>query len=144
MEKILTEWPPWLHVAVGEIDVHEIPGKKHEPRIIQYNATTTLNAKEDEVPWCSSFVNWCVKKSDIAGTNLANARSWLKWGVGIFFPAFGCITILRRGDSNFQGHVGFFVGFDGKDRVKILGGNQSDKVCIQSYPKNHVLGYRWV
>jgi len=136
--------PQWLHIAAQELDVHEIPGKKHEPRILEYNSTTHLSAKEDEVPWCSSFVNWCMKQALLRGTSKANARSWLDWGVGLNIPAFGCVVVLRRGDSNWQGHVGFFVGFDGKNKIKILGGNQSDKVCVQSFPKNKVLGYRWI
>ncbi|KKK66354.1 hypothetical protein LCGC14_2964930, partial [marine sediment metagenome] len=43
-------------------------------------------ASEDETPWCSSFVNFCVCEAGynpIKETGSARARSWLSWGVGV-------------------------------------------------------------
>ena len=49
---------PWLAVAKREMDtgVDEIVGSRHNPRILEYHATTTLSAKDagsDETFWCS-------------------------------------------------------------------------------------------
>lgn len=43
---------PWIEVARGYIGEREIPGKQHNPKII--NMLTALKAwwKEDETPWC--------------------------------------------------------------------------------------------
>ena len=142
-EKLNPEIPKWLEIAHAELGTKEIKGKKHEPQIVEYHQTTSLHAQDDETPWCSSFVNWCMKEAGYKGTYKANARSWLKWGYMISTPAFGCVAVLSRGNpKGWQGHVAFYVG-QTKDHVLLLGGNQGDQVSIQKYPKSRVLGYRW-
>lgn len=132
--------PKWLEIANAEKGTIEKRGGEN-PRIIEYHATTTLAAKEDEVSWCSSFVNWCMKQADIKGTGLANARSWLDWGEKLETPVEGCVVILKRGVPP-SGHVGFFLReHDG--RIAVLGGNQSDQVKVSTFPADMVLGYRW-
>lgn len=142
--------PPWLERAIGKIGTKEIPGPEDHPDIVEFHATTTLRATDDETAWCSSFVNWCMK-GICDRTKSARARSWLRWGVPLGYPAVGCVVILARGGGNqpgveltrAQGHVGLFVGFaDGGD-VLLLGGNQSNSVCVTAYPASRVLGYRW-
>lgn len=134
--------PRWLTAAEKEIGQKEICGDADNPRIVQYHACTSLHASDDETPWCSAFVNWCMAQAGITGTGLANARSWMSWGIPIQKPVPGCIVILKRGAPP-AGHVGIFVAEVGSDFVKILGGNQSDQVKYSNYPKADVLGYRW-
>lgn len=132
--------PIWYKIALKELGVHEKAGlRNNEERILEYHATTTLAAKQDEVPWCSSFVNWCITKSGISGTNSALARSWLKWGRTVVTPYEGCVVVFSRGTLG--GHVGFFVKEDGED-IQVLGGNQSNRVCVAAYPKSRLLGFR--
>lgn len=128
-------------IARAEIGVKEKPGVAHTRRIIEYHATTTLKATTDEVPWCSSFVNWCVSMAGLRGTNSAAARSWLDWGTTVDTPREGDIVILSRGNRPQSGHVGFYIEKIG-DIIKVLGGNQSDSVKISNYPVANVLGYR--
>ena len=139
---------PWYEVALKEMQegIFEKEGKGiHNPKIVEYHKTTSLKAKSDEVAWCSSFVNWCMYKSNVTRTNKANARSWLSWGVPIDKPRIGCVVIFKRGLSKKQGHVGFYAGPDeDKNVIRCLGGNQKNKVCISVYPKSKVIGYRWV
>lgn len=92
---------------------------------------------------CSAFTNWCMKQSGLKGTQSAMARSWLKWGVGLTIPAFGCIVVMSRGDNTYSGHVGFWVGDSDEANIRVLGGNQSNSVSIANFPKAKVLGYRW-
>lgn len=133
--------PKWLEIASHELGVSEIPGLDHNKRILQYHSETSLKANSDEIPWCSSFVNWVMKQSMIKGTYSAAARSWLSWGYECE-PINGCIVVMRRGKDEKSGHVGFYVGSDDAF-VHILGGNQSNKVSIQKYARHDVLGYRW-
>ena len=133
--------PAWLEIAEGELDQAEVSGVGSNPRIIEYHATTTLKATDDRVPWCSSFVNWCLYHAGVMPTRSAAARSFLRWGV-VCEPVEGCIVVFRRGASETAGHVAFYVATVG-DRVRVLGGNQSDKVCYATYRAADVLGYRW-
>jgi uncharacterized protein (TIGR02594 family) len=136
---------PWLTVAKRELslDVEEIKGSQDNPRIVAYHDTTTLSANDDETPWCSSFVNFCMKEAGINGTHSALARSWEKWGKKLDQPATGCVVVLERpaGGAN-AGHVGFYLAEQGSE-IQLLGGNQGDKVCIKPFKKNRVIAYRW-
>jgi len=134
--------PKWYKIAESEIGTKEIAGPKHNSRVLEYHATTTLKATNDETPWCSAFVNWCVTQAGIKGTNLANARSWLKWGKALDIPTPGCIVVFRRGSNPQAGHVAFFHSFVGGGYIKVLGGNQADQVKFSNYPIADVLGYR--
>lgn len=134
-----------IDVARAELamNVSEFPGPTHNPRIVLYHGTTTGGTAPDETAWCSSFVNYCVEQAGFTGTDSKWARSWhdAGWGQGVTgAPAEGDIVVWRRvGNGDDGGHVGFFVSRDATG-ITVLGGNQSDKVCIQRYPENGVLG----
>ena len=133
---------PWMPIAVQEIGTKETPGDGDNPRVVEYHRSTTLDkvsASNDETPWCSSFVNWCVEKSGFAGTDSAWARGWLNWGKKTDKPRRGCIVVFERGASS--GHVAFFISEEG-DYYNVLGGNQHDEVCISRYAKSRLLGFR--
>lgn len=141
---IQQEDPKHLKYAYGEMGISEIAGKGYNQRIIDYHLTTGIGASDDSIAWCSSFVNWCFKKAGIQGTNSASARSWLKFGEweGHFVPERGDVCILwRESRTSWKGHVGFYIKSD-KKFVYLLGGNQGDRVCIEKYPKDRVLGFR--
>jgi len=136
---------PWMAIAKNEIGVKEFTGSADNPRIVEYHAATTYGARDDEVAWCSSFVNWCMREAGQTRTGSAAARSWLNWGTILSEPRKGCVVVLRRGNTNWQGHVGFFNSdgdTPGPD-IPVLGGNQGDAVSVSSFPKTRVLGYRW-
>lgn len=134
--------PPWLEIAEREIGIKEAPGNADNPRILEYDAATSLGARDDAVAWCSAFVNFCMKQVNVPRTNSASARSWLGWGQALASPRKGCVTVLRRGSNPVQGHVAFYVG-EGTGQIRLLGGNQSDQVKVSQFPKSMVLGYRW-
>lgn len=141
-EPLISDDPKWLEIAMEEFGVCEYPGKKQNPRIIQYHQSVTLKATEDEIPWCSSFINWCMTEAGIEGTNSAAARSWMEWGAAHLQAQRGSVVIFRRGKNPTQGHVAFFLSRIGDD-VEVLGGNQSNRVGINRYPEKDVIGYRW-
>lgn len=129
-------------LALSQIGVKEFYGKKHNPRIIEYHSTTTLRAITDETPWCSAFVNWCLFRCGLMGTNSSLAKSWLNYGKKTNNPEIGkSIVVLWRGRRDgWQGHVGFFAGRK-NGKILILGGNQGNEVCYQYYKENKVLAY---
>ena len=143
---------PWYDIAAAELGIAEISeAKKHNQRIIEYHSTTTLGAKTDEIPWCSSFVNWVMNQSGIKGTNNALATSWATWGIGVKVPYKGVITVIKRknknSDASTGSSTGYHVGFyqsSTSGLITLLGGNQSDKVkssgfYLRSYD---VIAYR--
>lgn len=133
----------WLTVAKTQLGIKEVPGPDSNPEIQKYFRSTTLGGRpEDDVPWCSAFVNWVLEQACYRGTRKANARSWLKWGLAVE-PRVGAIVVLWRvSPDGRQGHVGFCTEvLPGK--VVLLGGNQNDKVCRQEYAFGRVLGSRW-
>jgi uncharacterized protein (TIGR02594 family) len=133
---------PWMPIALGEQGVKESPGTGDNPRVVEYLKSTNLGTPHnanDETPWCSAFVNWCIERAGYEGTDSAWARAWLNWGKPVAMPKRGCIVVLSRGASS--GHVGFYIGERG-DSIKVLSGNQRDAVNISAYPKVRVLGYR--
>lgn len=141
---------PWMQYAIGEWEhgVHKTPGVSN-PAVKWY--LSVVGQTNEELPWCSAFVNWCLQQAGYPITHLANARSWLTYkgaNMCLASPRWGCVTVLWRppdGPDPFlsgKGHVGFFVGDQGS-KIELLGGNQSRRVQSKSFPKDHVLGYVW-
>jgi uncharacterized protein (TIGR02594 family) len=135
--------PEWIVIAKGEIGQKEIKGDKDNLRIVEYHATTTLKATDDEVAWCSSFVNWCFRQCGIDGTGSARALPWEKWGKKYDSPPYGSVAVIAYENDgtnkrNGSGHVGFVVGKKG-NRIIVLGGNQSDSVRLNAYDPNSII-----
>ena len=145
--------PPWLEYAreVAQKGVMEIPGPENHAMIIEFGTSVTMDMDTETIPWCSSFVAWCFDKNGFVTTRSARARSWLKWGIRLHHPAFGCVVVMKRGGDNqpgrdvirAKGHVGFFIDLPTPTEVTVLGGNQSNQVCERTYPVERVLDYRW-
>lgn len=131
---------PWMPLALGELDVTEVPGPRANPRIVDYHAATTLKATSDEVPWCASFVGFILRAAGLGSTGSAAARSYETWGVPTT-ERYGAVAVLSRGAPP-AGHVGFIVDADDR-RVWLLGGNQGDAVCIRPFPKARLVACRW-
>ena len=139
----------WMAIAEKEKGTFEIPGSENNPRVLEYLQSTTnldkASKSKDETPWCSAFVNWCLKQAGYEGTNSALARSWLKWGQPLLEPRKGCIVVFTR-EVKF-GHVGFFIERT-ETYIKVLGGNQQNletkiyEVSEKDYPISDLLGYR--
>lgn len=155
MEKVKNELaknPPenlprqdWMRIATQEIGQKEIPGYRHNPRIIHYGKSVSLKISNDETPWCASFVAFCLETAQVKSTRSAMARSYEKWGTAIE-PHYGAIVVMwRKSLESGSGHVGFYVGEDPKNtnNIMMLSGNSNNQVRISSYSKSRILGYRW-
>lgn len=123
----------------------ERQGAADNPRIIEYLATTSTPPEHmhDDTPWCSAFVNWCLTQVHIDGTGLANARSWLYWGLPLQLPRLGCVAVFSSARGPSAGHVGLYLADHKAATVTLLGGNQNNAVCRAAYPLSRLLGYRW-
>ena len=134
------------HVALNLSGIKEVPGKE-DNGFIRWclSLTTTPSPHHDEIPWCSAFMNGLCKILGIKPSGSAAARSWLAMGTPVDKDGAEIgmdIVILSRGGRPTAGHVGVFAGYDGPDKIKVLGGNQADLVCLRSFPRASVIGIR--
>lgn len=125
--------PKQIMLAKSYHGMHEKRNKGALRMLLGFNPATT--------PWCAGFVNAIEKKCGRKGTGKLLARSYLKYGTPTDNPKKGDIVVFKRGNSSWQGHVGYYI-FEDKNGILTLGGNQNNKVCYKYYPKSKVLGYR--
>lgn len=116
----------------------------HNPKVVQYFADVGHSwVKDDETAWCAAFVGAMLERSGYESTRELTARSYLTWGepVDPKDAKPGDILVFKRGNSTWQGHVGFLVQDSGIN-YQVLGGNQSNQVNIKHYSKKKLLGIR--
>ncbi len=132
--------PAWLVAARGYIGIREVPGPAHNPLIVRWSVQLGAWWRDDETPWCGTFVARCVEDAGfVKARNWFRARAWMKWGVPVS-ARVGAIAVFSRGGGS--GHVGFVVG-ETPTHYAVLGGNQSNMVNIAGIAKNRLLGFRW-
>ena len=133
-----------IEIALSQVGIKEISGKKDNPEVIKYFDEIGYNGKQlkDETAWCSAFANWVCKMAGVDYSKKLNARSWLKIGNKTTEPQVGDVVVFWRGSpSSWKGHVAFFIR-DTKNWIYVLGGNQNNQVKISAYPKSRLLEYR--
>jgi uncharacterized protein (TIGR02594 family) len=129
----------------------EVGGSVDNPQIMSMLNLDMSWPENDEVPWCSAFVNYICWLARMPRSKNLRARSWLIIGKGIDLDNAepGDIIILKRGSGDqpgpevlkAPGHVGFYAGRFG-EFIEVLGGNQSDTVKVSRYPTKRLLGVR--
>ncbi len=131
--------PIWLAHARTHIGLREIPGPKHNPTIVKWLVKLKAWWKEDETPWCGTFVAHCFDAVGIKPSkHWYRARDWETWGA-VVQPQVGAVAVFSRSGG---GHVGFIVG-ESATHYAILGGNQGNAVNITNIHKNRMTACRW-
>lgn len=134
--------PAWLLEAEKYIGVKEIPGVKHEPKILAWwKAIKMGGVKDDETPYCAAFVGAMLEATGHVSTRSGWAKSYLNWGAELSKPVLGAVAVLDRKGGG--GHVGFVVGLDSNNRIMLLGANQNNSVSIAPFELRRVLGWRY-
>jgi uncharacterized protein (TIGR02594 family) len=135
--------PPWLEHAWGDLGIAEAPAGQNNPAILRYYAEVGhADVAHDDVAWCAAFLGACLERAGVASTRSLMARSYLAWGEPLAEPRLGAIAVLSRGADPTLGHTAFLVGVTPAHLV-LLGGNQSDAVTVEAYPRARLLGLRW-
>lgn len=140
-------------LALRFAGLKEAAGAIHNPAILTMLQLVDRSVHDDETPWCSAFVNYVSWLLDAPRSKSLAARSWLSVGKPIAINEARAgfdIVVLKRGANApgpevlaAPGHVGFFVSrLYTPDRVQVFGGNQSDQVCLETFPLERVLGCR--
>lgn len=135
--------PAWLVLAEGELGVREGKDVENNPRVVKLFADAGFpGIKRDSVAWCAAAVGAMLVRSGFRPSGSLAARSYETWGIGLKEPALGCIATKKRGNSSWQGHVGFVTGAS-KTRIILIGGNQDDAWSIAAFPRSSFTSYRW-
>lgn len=139
--------PRYIVEAEALLGQKEIHGRLANEKIKElYKDAGHPEIISDEVPWCAAFVSACLARANQPHTDTLLARDyrsegWLKNAVDFGKkPQLYSIGVMARGQSKWEGHVGFVVKFD-KDNVWLLGGNQRDSVSVMKFPKASFLGF---
>ncbi len=135
----------WLAVAGRELGQQRDQNKNQSnPRILDYFKYTDLkdtqDGNTDETAWCAAFVNFCLGKVGIKGTNSALAFSFMRFGKALGAPALGSIAVLN------YSHVAFVIGKRKDGKIVLLGGNQSprpNRVNITVASPESIKSYRY-
>lgn len=134
-------------------NLKETPGAVHNPAVLTMLQLVDRSVADDETAWCSAFVHYITWMLDVPRSKSLRARSWLLVGkpVSVLEAAPGWdVVVLSRGDNpapadvqKAPGHVGFFVARVGApSKVRVFGGNQSNRVGYEDFPAARVLGVR--
>lgn len=136
---------PWFEEAKRLVGTKEFVGAGSNPIIMEWSDSLDIRYNGDDVPWCGLFVAHCIGASlpeEVLPGNPLGARQWEKFGKRIT-PSLGAIMVFwRESMQSGKGHVGFYMGED-QDAYQILGGNQSDAVCLTWVNKNRFLNAHW-
>lgn len=111
-------------IAKTYVGLHE---RKHRAKLTRY-----VGVNPSRTPWCGAFAGAVVKRSGkTPPAGFMKATSWRNWGKGISLKQArkGDVVLVR---TSYGHHVGFYAGMDG-NRVRVLGGNQSNQVKVSSY-----------
>jgi uncharacterized protein (TIGR02594 family) len=135
--------PKMIVEALKLFGTMEKPGAANNPTIVAWakevGGEVTDVFKADSIPWCGLFMAVVAKR---AGKEPPQhplwALSWSAFGAKSAAPALGDVLVFVR---NGGGHVGLYVGEDAS-AFHVLGGNQSDRVCIARIAKARLYAAR--
>jgi len=133
--------PKALVEAIALLGIKEFKGTADCPVILGWAKEVGLGGvySHDEIPWCGLFMAVVMHR---AGKPVVDnplwARNWAKFGNKSDVPSLGDVLVFQRGSA---GHVALYVGED-STHYHILGGNQSDSVCIVMKAKGDLIAAR--
>lgn len=121
----------------------EIPGSRDNPLIAHFHehsgnlgSHSDHNDYSDEVPHCSSALNWCADMSGCRKTNSALAASWSEYGnvrQGDWIEE-GDIIHLRQGSQNHVTMANKRFNRRTSRNFEGFGSNQGNMIKTSSYP----------
>ncbi|MEL7090264.1 MAG: TIGR02594 family protein [Pseudomonadota bacterium] len=131
------DMPPWLRLAHGYMGLREIPGPQHAKEILNWWQQLGLGFRTDETPWCAGFVNAMILKAGLPITPKYRAAAlgwrWTGYGQRLEGPALGAVMSMVRPGRPGSGHMTFVAGIDRQGRIQGVGGNQGNRVRVNSY-----------
>jgi uncharacterized protein (TIGR02594 family) len=139
--------PPivWFEEARRLMGMREGEGALDNPTILNWAGDLGITYTHDDIPWCGLFVSHCIGATlpdEPLPAGPLGARNWQAFGRPAE-PGLGAVMVFwRESVQGFKGHVGFYIGEDAQ-AFHILGGNQSDSVCVARVRRDRLLQARW-
>lgn len=147
--------PRTIKLALDEYGVAEVVGKGSNKTIITWRdelnhaGVKITGYSDDDIPWCGLFAAIiCYRRMHRTYEVVRDplwARNWVRYGRSSTVrgqspmgPCLGDVLVFSRGSG---GHVGFYIAEDSQ-AYHVIGGNQSNKVCITRIAKNRLLAAR--
>jgi uncharacterized protein (TIGR02594 family) len=135
--------PKMIVEALKLFGTMEAAGSANNPTIVAWAKEVGGEVadvyKADSIPWCGLFMAVVAMR---AGKEPPKhplwALSWSAFGANAPAPALGDVLVFTRSSG---GHVGLYVGEDAS-AYHVLGGNQSDRVCITRIAKARLYAAR--
>lgn len=142
--------PKMLIEALKHFGLVEGPANADNPTILawaaelgtQDTAYAQWAAKwytHDSTPWCGLFMAVCAQRAGkTPPEKFLSASDWATFGSSVGHAMLGDVLVFHRPGG---GHVGMYVGEDDA-AYHVLGGNQSDRVCITRITKDRCVAIR--
>jgi uncharacterized protein (TIGR02594 family) len=144
--------PPWMAYARSFLGSKELPGALTAGFISAMLRKLHAWWKDDETPWCATFVASCLYDAGLAYPKaFYRASSYKEFGrpvpayrgLSSAVPPYGTLCVMDREGG---GHVTFLVGIlkeGGSLWAYCLGGNQDNGVRVSRYPLGRIIAFRW-
>ena len=132
----------WMKTARESIGLKEVAGPKHNTKIQAWLAKPGAWWRDDETPWCGTFVAHCLREAGHpVPKHWYRALAWKDYGSNLrpTHVCEGAILVFARAGG---GHVGFYVGED-RFYYRVLGGNQQNAVNVMRIAKSRCVAIRW-
>ena len=139
----LTSGMDMIQAALPYYGLKEVPGEESNQEILDMIKETFPSADDDsKIAWCGIFMHRIAK---LAGREYPEkyyaAREWKNVGIEVDLPnvELGDGVVFWRGSrEGWKGHFGLYAG-QTENFIKVLGGNQNNRVGIDLYPKDRLL-----
>ncbi len=140
--------PKMLLEALSHVGTLECKGADNNPDITAWakeiGGSVADVYKADEIPWCGLFIGICARRAGYAlPKDPLWALNWSTFGNGQQTAMLGdVLTFIRKTNTGAKaGHVAMYVGED-EAAYHVIGGNQSDCVCITRIAKARLYAIR--
>jgi uncharacterized protein (TIGR02594 family) len=140
--------PKTVSLGLAEFGIAEVVGKGSNRTIISWRdelnqaGVKISGYSDDDIAWCGLFAAIITYRRMKNAAEVVKdplwAQNWAKYGVKATKAMLGDILVFVRKGG---GHVGIYIGED-DSCYHVLGGNQSNKVCITRILKSRCIAVR--
>ena len=139
--------PKTVRIGLSLFGTTEVVGRGSNKTILDWRDTLNQSGvkitgySDDDIPWCGLFIAFVTFLRGSAAEVVEGplwAQNWKHYGKPADKASLGDILVFVR---NGGGHVGIYIGED-IDCYHVLGGNQSNKVCITRIQKSRCIAVR--